>query len=185
MEFLLSHLGDLITAAHAQGPCVGVDCGVGGNPLPFFITVAAALLLEVASGLSVLFVVIGGAHMVLNFGDESQATKGRKAIIYSLIGFALALSSQAIVSFTVARAGLVTADAPHLGIMRVTLQSILIILNVSFAFLLMFFGYKLVIARGQQSELDSAKQGVVWAIIGALAVNLAYALVRATALLGF
>lgn len=174
-----------IQTAAAQGPCFGIVCGAGGNPLPGFVTLAAALLLEIASGLAVVFVVIGGAQMVLNFGDESAATKGRKGVIYALGGFAIALSSQAIVSFVVARATYIDATAPHLSLMRITVQSMLIVFNTVFALMMLFFGFKLVLARGQQSEFDSSRQGIFWSIIGALLVNLSYALVRATAGLGF
>ena len=186
MTDIVSFLSDVIVpAALADGPCAGVDCGAGGNPLPAFVVVAAAVLLEVASGLSVLFVVVGGAHLVLNFGNESIAEKGRKGIIYALIGFAIALASQAIISFAVARAGMVSEDVPHLSLMRIALQSMLIVFNVSFAMMMLFFGFKLVISRGQQGDMDSAKKGLTWTVAGALAINLSYALVRAVAFLGF
>ncbi len=184
IDFLFRHT--LVPSALAAGgPCVGVGCGIGGNPLPLVITVVASVLLEIASGLSVLFVVIGGAQLLLNFGNDSMAEKGRKNVIYSLIGFAIALSSQAIISFAVVRAGLVDADAPHLSIMRITLKSMLFVMNVVFALVMLFFGFKLVIARGQQSEMDTTKKGIGYAVAGAILINLSYALVRATSLLGF
>jgi len=61
----------------------------------------------------------------------------------------------------------------------------LFIFNGVFALMMLFYGFKLVIARGQQSELDSVKKGLVWTIGGALTINLAYALVQATVNLGF
>jgi hypothetical protein len=61
----------------------------------------------------------------------------------------------------------------------------LFVFNVVFALLMLFYGYKLVIARGQQSELDSVKKGIMWTVIGAMVINLSFALVRATTLLGF
>lgn len=182
---IFAALFDLIPQAFAQGPCAGVDCGIGGNPLPAFITMGALLLLEIASGLAVVFVVIGGAIMVLNFGNESQGDKGRKGVIYSLIGYALALSSQAIVSFVVARATQVEANAPHLSIMRITVGSMLIVLNVVFALMIIFYGFKLVIGRGDQSVLDSVKKSIALTIGGAVLINLSFALVRATSNLGF
>lgn len=183
---LFSFITDvLIPGVHAEGPCWGVSCGIGGNPLPAFITVIAAVLVEIVSGLSVLFVVIGGALLLLNMGNESQAEKGKKAVLYSLIGYAIALSSQTIISFVVARSGDVDPNAPHLGIMRTVLESTVMIFNVVFALVVVFFGYKLVIARGQQSDLDTTKKGLVWTVSGALLINLSYALVRALTGVGF
>lgn len=177
----------LIPVAYAiGGPCdVIANCGTGSNPLPQFTVIAAAALLEIASGLSVLFVVIGGALLVMNFGNESQSDKGRKAIFFALIGWAIALSSQAIISFAVARAGTIDFNVPHLSIMRVAVNSMLYIFNVVFALMMLFYGFKMVFARGQQSELDSVKKAFTWTVVGAIAINVSFALVRATSQLGF
>ena len=187
MEFLSSLIDMLIPAAAAQsGPCRGIaDCGIGVNPLPAFIFWAAAVLLEVSSGLAVVFVVVGGAHLVLNFGNESTSDKGRKAVIYALIGFAIALSSQAIISFIVARTQTISISEPHLDLMRITVDAMLFVFNVAFALVMIYYGYKLLIARGQQSELDTVKKGIMYTVMGAIIINLSYALVRAVSNLGF
>jgi len=187
MTFFFSLVNAFIPVAYALGDiCAGIgQCGSGGNPLPGFIVVAVLALLEIASGLAVLFVVIGGALLIINFGNESQADKGKKAIIFSLIGWAIALSSQVIISFAVAKAGTIDQSAPHLSIMSVTVNAVLDIFNSVFALMMLFYGFKLVIARGQQSELDSVKKALTMTIAGALAVNLSYALVRATTNIGF
>lgn len=185
MLHLFSVLGSLLPVALAQGPCVGLNCGIGANPLPHFIEVAAAVLVEIVSGLSVLFVVLGGAMLVMNMGNESMADKGKKSIMLSLVGYAIALSSQTIIAFTVGRATLVNRDVPHLSIMRVLVNSMLYTFNAVFALMMIYFGYKLVLGRGDQGELDSVKKGLGWSVMGALGVNLGYALVRATSGLGF
>lgn len=175
----------VIPTAHAQGPCWGVPCGAGGNPLPTFVSVIASVLVEIVAGLSVLFVAIGGALLVMNMGNESQADKGKKAVLFALIGYAIALSSQTIISFAVARSGQVDADMPHLDIMRIAFNSMLLIFNIVFALMAIFFGYKLVISRGQQGELDTVKKSLAWTVSGAIIINLSYVLVRATSGLGF
>lgn len=175
----------LVPVALAQGPCWGIACGAGGNPLPAFVTVIAVVLLEIASGFAVVAVVVGGAFMLMNFGNESQAERGKKGIMYGLVAFAIALSSQAIVSFTVSKAVQIDRNAPHLSLMRVTINSVLVVFNVVFALMMLYFAFKLILSKGQQSEMDTFKKGIGWSIAGALAVNLSYALVRATAQLGF
>ena len=186
LSLLSSALIPAVDAAALGNPCTGiVNCGTGANPLPAFVATAALALLEIASGLAVLFVVIGGALLVMNFGNESQSGKGKKAIMYSLVGWAIALSSQTIISFAVGRANLINGTVPHLSLMRLTVGSMLLVFNVVFALMMLFYGYKLVISRGQQSELDSVKTALTWSIVGAIAINLSYALVRAVAGLGF
>lgn len=185
MHTLIVVIGSVIPQVLAQGPCAGVDCGAGGNPLPAFITLIAAILLEVASGLAVLSAVIGGAFMLMNFGNETAAEKGKKGVFFAMIAYAIALMSQAIISFAVAKAGAIDKSSPIIGAMRVTVGSVLYIMNVMFALMMLFFGFKLIVARGQQSEMDAAKKGIVWSIVGAVVINLSYALIRATVLLGF
>ncbi len=127
----------IVPIAMAQSPCAGVDCGAGGNPLPAFIAVGAAVLLEVASGLAVASVVASGAFMLINLGDESRFSRGKKGVIYGCIAFALTLSSQAIISFVVARAVQVDGSQPVLSIMAIGVRSMLIVMNVCFALMML------------------------------------------------
>lgn len=176
----------LIPTVAAAPPCpfVGIACDTTSN-FSIFIVNIAFILVEIVSGLSVLFVVIGGAHMLMNFGDESIISKGKKSVFYALGGFALALSSQAIVSFVVVHSMTISAIDPHIEIMKAIVSAMLFIFNGVFALMMLFYGFKLVLARGQQSELDSVKKGLTWTVFGALAINLSYALVEATVNLGF
>jgi len=168
----------------AQCPFVGIACDPSSN-LSIFIVNIGMVLVEIVSGLSVLFVVIGGAFMMTNFGNETNIEKGKKSVFYALGGYALALSSQAIISFVVAQSMTISPSSPHLEIMRVIISAMLYIFNGVFALMMLFYGFKLVLARGQQSELDSVKKGLTWTVFGALTINLAYALVEATVNLGF
>lgn len=181
---LLSQALRLVPTVAAQCPFVGIGCDPSSN-LSIFIVNIALILVEIVSGLSVLFVVIGGAFMMTNFGNETSIEKGKKSVFYALGGFALALSSQAIVSFVVAQSMAISPTSPHVEIMRVIVSAMLFIFNGVFALMMLFYGFKLVLARGQQSELDSVKKGLTWTIFGALTINLAYALVEATVNLGF
>ena len=177
-----------VPAAFAQDPCAGISgCTASSNQLVAFIPVVAVILLEIVSGLAVVCVVVAGAYYILNMGNEAMASKGKTGIVLSLVAFAIALSSQAIVSFVVTRAEGVEQyfGAPHIGIMTIVVDSLLYMMNVGFAISMFFFAYKLLLGRGQSSELDSTKQGLVWCIIGAIVMNLAYALVNAVRFLGF
>lgn len=180
MYILLSLLA-FVPRAFAQNPCAGITgCTAGANQLVPAIVAIASLLVQTISGLAVLGVVVGGAFMVLNLGNDSTATRGRNGVIFSLIAFALALSSQAIVSFVVANMVLVDAANPHIDAMRIVIAGMLRVFNVVFALMMLYYGYKLVIGRGQQGELDAVKKGLAWTIGGAVTVNLGYALVNAT-----
>lgn len=170
-----------IPIAFAQCPFAGIDCSSTQFTLGNFVQNGALVLIEIVSGLSVVFVVLGGVYLLMNFGNDTQVEKGKKAIFYALSGFILALFSQAIISFVIARTGTIdsTISSPPLEIMKIVVASVLYVFNGVFALMMLFYGYKLVISRGQQSDLDTVKKGLGWTIAGAVAINLAYALVNA------
>src|SRR3989339_1448153 len=81
------------------------DSAAGQSVIDDGIVRTGLLFAGLAGAAAVLFAVIGGAQLLLSFGDESKITKGRNSMIFALGGFALVLASQAIVSFVVASAG--------------------------------------------------------------------------------
>ncbi len=175
-----------IPIALAQSPCIGVtNCGIGVNPMIKIVEDAAAFLLPGSAGLTMLFTIVGGATMVMNFGNDTNIEKGKKGIYFALIGWAITLGSQAIVSFAVARASIVDPNNVVFDFERTIVMSMLYVFNSVFALMMIFYGFKLVLGRGEQAELDSAKKGIRWTVVGAITINLSYALVRATTNLGF
>ena len=143
------------------------------------VPAVAQLLVYTAAGLCVLFVIYGGAQMILGFSDESKNTQGRTCVFMSLIGFALALAAQSIISFIVARSGdaagtgTAPTDNPIVAIIEEAISIMLSVFNLAFLIMSIVAGYRMVIGRGQSEELETAKRAVVWGIIGALVVNLA------------
>lgn len=138
---------------------------------------------------AVLFAIIGGAQLLLSFGDESKITKGRNSLIFSLAGFALVLASQSIVSFVVASAqssGLESsADNPLIALMATISQIIITALNIIFVIVMVVAGIRMVIGHGKSDEFSKARQSLIYAVVGALFVNAAHALVRGVLATGF
>lgn len=56
------------------------------------------ILLQVAMGIAVLFIIIGGYQYITSAGNEERATKGRKTLVNALIGLVLIIFSYTIVS---------------------------------------------------------------------------------------
>lgn len=177
---LISVLLRLIPVAFAQDPCGGISGCAAEQGLAQFITPLAALLVNAAAGLTVVFVVISGMQMVLAMGNDATLSRGKNGVVYALVGFVLVLVSQSLVSLIAARVIGVTPDNPHIQIMERVVVSVMLIFNALFAIVMIYCGFKLVLSRGQSSELDSVKQIATWAVIGAITVNLTYALVEAT-----
>ncbi|MDD5623129.1 MAG: hypothetical protein PHI23_00245 [Candidatus Peribacteraceae bacterium] len=177
--FLLS-----ASQALAQDPCVGVPGGCSPeNYLPRIVPVVGQVLVGFAAGGAVLFVVFGGFQMIMNFG--SDPTKGKMTVVYALCGFALALSSQAIVTFVNSRAApLEGASVPQIELMGAMVSAMLNVFNVTFVVMVVYAGFQLIISYGKSSDFEKAQTMLIWAVVGALVVNAGHALVNAVLGLG-
>lgn len=137
----------------------------------------AKFLLEVIAGLSVLFIVWGGILMLISMGDDTKTAQGKWAIIYALIGLAGAILSQAFVG-TVAEAPLV-AGATEVSVMQIAARYLVNAVNIIFLSVIIFAGIRMLVSHGQPEEFSRSKKVIVWAITGAVIVNVARTLVRA------
>ena len=119
--------------------------------------------------------------MILNFGDESAVATGRKSIIYALLGLLIALSSSTIAQVTfdlTSMGGTSATDRPDLEFMRRVTRLITSVFNTVFFGIVVYTGFRLVAKNGSGDELSKAKTTMIWAIVGAIVVNAAYAIVN-------
>jgi len=148
--------------------------------------VIGGVLVDVVAGGAVLFVVIGGAQMLLSGGDDGKATKGKNSIIYALIGFIITVSAQGILEFVRSKAGdVASASNPFLAIEAAAVNSMLAVFNITFIAVALYAGLRLILARGKTDEYTKGINTLVWAIIGAIIINLANAIVTSIASIGF
>lgn len=177
----------VLAAAPAQNPCVGVPGGCASqNVLLNIPAVLGPILVGLAAGGAVLMVVIGGAQMLLSFGDDGQGGKGRMTVIWALTGFAFALASQAVITFVQTRAAPLSASTlPTLDLMAAIVSTALTLFNISFVIVMVYAAFRLVISFGKQEDHNKAWNMLIWAIFGAIVINVAHSLVRAILGIGF
>ncbi|MEI8230595.1 MAG: hypothetical protein WCG83_05700 [Candidatus Peregrinibacteria bacterium] len=176
-----------LAAPPAQDPCVGIPGGCPAqNVLLNIPIVLGPILVGLAAGGAVLMVVIGGAQMMLAFGDDGAAGKGKMTVIWALCGFALALASQAIITFVQTRASpLAQSNLPTLDLMAAIVSTALTLFNVAFVLVMVYAAFRLVISYGKTEEHGKAWNMLLWAIFGAMVINVAHSLVRAILGIGF
>ncbi len=189
MMSVFSLFGLLVPTAHAANPCVGITgCSPSANQLVFALPAFATLIVAFAAAIATLFVVVGGFMMLISSGNEGNADKGKKYIVYALVGFGLTLISQALVQFIFNNAIVIDVNdlnnAPFYFIAQIV-RMMLMLFNVVFVVVCIIAGFRMVIGGGQSSQFDTAKKSVRWAIVGAIAVNLSYAIINAMLSLGF
>ncbi len=182
--------GLLSETAHAQGilwakwgpACSDLQPGCGQGPANIFMSTLpnlAFMMLEVATGLSVLFIVWAGLQMVLNLGDEGKVGTQKTAIFYSLAGLFTAIGSQLLVSFVATQDwGQNTGGNLVINLIAAAVSTLLTVFNGLFIIAIIYYGMRMLMASGDSGAFNSARTGITWAIVGAVIVNLANALVQ-------
>lgn len=165
-----------------QPACSDLQPGCGDGPANIFTSTfpnLAVFMLQVATGLAVLFVVWAGFQLVLNAGDEGKIGNQKKNIFYVLAGLFTAIVSQLIVSFAVTQDwGQNAGGNLVINVLASAVGSILTVFNGVFLLAIIYYGVRMLMAAGDSGGFNSARAGITWAIIGAIIVNLANALVQ-------
>lgn len=76
-----------------------------GDDLVGVLTDIINVFLVLVSIVAGVFVVIGGVQFITSAGDEQQASKGKKTLLYAVIGLIVIGLSAAIVNFTLSSFG--------------------------------------------------------------------------------
>ncbi len=120
-----------------------------------------------------------GLSLVVSEGDDTRISKARYAILYALLGVCLSIVSQLIVSFAVTESyGQGAAGDLVIAVLGNAVRILLNVTNAVFVLFLVYYGTRMVLSQGKTDEYNKARTGILWSIIGAIAVNLAHALVR-------
>ncbi len=149
-------------------------CGApAGNVLLLStLPTAAVLLMQLAAGGAVVAIVIAGTQMTISYGDDAVITSARKAILFALGGFGLALTSASIVTFvTTENYGFVGGNV--VTVMASVVRIILTLFNVGFAIVIILAGLRMITAQGNADEFKKGGAMIKWAIIGGVVVNIA------------
>jgi hypothetical protein len=189
MTFFSFLLGLWIPAAQAQDlwglwqpACSPLQPGCGDGPANIFLSTfpnLAIFMLQVATGLTVLFIVWAGFQLVLNMGDEGKVGNQKTGIFYALAGLFVAIVSQLVVSFVATQDwGQNAGGNLPINVLASAVGSILAVFNGVFVVAIIYYGIRMLLAAGDSGGFNSARTGITWAIVGAIIVNLANALVQ-------
>jgi hypothetical protein len=165
-------------------PCTYPGCG--GAPKNLILEAAipaiGIILLNTAVGLSVLFTVIGGARYLISLGRDDEYNKGKQTILWALGGLVVALTSHRIVVMIISEQyvqGLGTSGDPVLDLVTSMVRILTTMLNAVFLIVVIGSGFRIVMARGKEEEVTKGRHGFLYAIAGAIMINVAPFVVRA------
>lgn len=78
-------------------------CAADQSTIGKIITTVVQILVFVIVGISVIVIVIAGLMYVLSGGDSNNTKRAKDAIMYAIIGLAVALVAQGLVSFVLSK----------------------------------------------------------------------------------
>lgn len=131
--------------------------------------------------LGVLFIMIGGVYMAISAGDTEKVTKGKNTIIWSVIGiFVMQFAQTAVRLVIIPEVNTITPASDLVASLTVTIiQDILILIYTVLLVVAVISGMRMVLAFGKDEEFTKGKEGLFWAAVGAIIINLAQAIADA------
>ena len=156
--------------------CTGLPgCGVaaGNSFANALIPSIATILLNSAAALSVIFVMVGGARLVLSTGKEEEVPKAQKTIIWALAGLVVAIASHRIVAMVTSEVYVTGGASPLLDLFATAANIISGLLNVTFGLMILMGGLRMIMARGKDDEVSKGRRAILYAVTGVIIINVA------------
>ncbi|MDP3997021.1 MAG: hypothetical protein Q8P73_00770 [bacterium] len=159
---------------------LGLQCGDGqpsslANILQTIINVFLALIAVIA----VAAIIYGGVQYMISGGDEQQAAKGKRTVLFAVVGLLIVGLAAAIVQFTGGALKGRTTKLPDMifTIIKVFLALIAVIDLAA----IIYGGVQYMISGGDEQQAAKGKRTVLYAVAGLIIVGLAFAIVVFTA----
>jgi type IV secretion system pilin len=144
-----------------------------------------------AGAVAVLFVVVNGYQYILSAGNPEKVEKAKQGLTWSITGFILTVSSFAIVLLLqgILQASHRVNEAPGIvGILRgaprdaqtiiPAIADALLVFGGSVAVLFIILnGYRYATSQGNQDQVQAARRGLLYSVIGLAVLFLAYTIV--------
>jgi hypothetical protein len=165
--------------------CGGLPGCVNASVRSYIGRVLAVLLVELPIFIYILgglFIVIGGMYIVLSAGNSERITKGKNTIIWAAIGI---FAMEVIVAFDPLNlflkpeiAPLTTVAGPILisSAINVAISTVIDLLYVALLGVTIFSGMRMVLSGGKEDQYNKGREGLFWAAVGAIIINIADAL---------
>lgn len=87
---------DFLTPPGATKPAQPENVRVENAPIFHFISETINFLVAIVGSFSLLIFIIGGIYLLVSEGQEDRIQKGKQAMVFSIIGLAIALMAYAI-----------------------------------------------------------------------------------------
>ncbi|MGH9856881.1 MAG: hypothetical protein ACRD4B_03455, partial [Acidobacteriota bacterium] len=188
---------------------LGLRCQAGGgDPAQGIIEIIQNIVnifLTIVAIIAAVFIIIGGLWYITSAGDEEKAARGKRTILYAIIGLIIVGLSAVIVNFTigvfggaagggdvslaplVARAAFGDTEVEFEGLPQgsdlrgeiiTIINYFLVLVSIVALIVIIIGGVRYIASRGDDTATASAKKTILYAVIGLLVIGLAAAIVN-------
>lgn len=134
------------------------------------LTAIAKTMRNVLGGLAVIWMIISGIQMVMAGGDENKITEQKQSITYAVIGLAIVIVAERIISVVYGAPGVVQDltiagsrfSAEVLGIVGFLKAFVAAIAM----FMIIISGMKTIFAAGDENQITEQRKSVLWVVVG-------------------
>jgi hypothetical protein len=183
LTLLFSALAGIVLATSAYAAAPGelwIYCGgLPGCPSGFqerftgVLVLLLTILPDYVDALGVLFIMIGGAYILLSTGNSERVTKGKNAVIWAVVGIFIAHSAETLVGFVTSEVNSrVAATDLFISIILTAISSITDLFYIALLGVAIYSGMRMVLSLGKEEEFSKARDGLFWAAVGAIIINL-------------
>lgn len=148
---------------------------------------------------TIAMLVFSGFAMIVSQGKPESVERAKRAFSWTIYGFVLTLLSFAIVAAMGAFLGATAlpdpsapppetdgvvnalADPQLLSVIAKMLNNFLAVAGIIAVLMIIINGLKYLTARGNEEQVQGARQGLTWAAIGLVVIILAFVIIQATA----
>ncbi len=185
---LLSALALLFTATRVFAALPVIYCGglpgcsgTAASPTPFSERISNVLVLllnilpQYVEGFGVLFIMVGGAYILLSAGNAELVTKGKNTITWAVIAIFIAQFAGQLVGFVrdEAQSRVGGADLVD-SVVRTLAGSIFNLFQIALIGVAIFSGMRMVLSFGKEEEFKKGQDGLFYAALGAIIINLSF-----------
>lgn len=124
--------------------------------------------------LAVVFIIIGGLRYVLSNGESSKLAQAKNTIMYAIIGLVLVILAYAITQFIVQ----VVDGSSWEGLRDSVINTLLYAVGVISVIMVIVNGIRFTTSSGDPAKAKSAREGLMYAIVGLVIAMTAYAVVN-------
>lgn len=158
--------------------CGGLPGCTASGTIPFteqISSVLTLLLLQLplyTQGVGVLFIMIGGAYILLSSGNEEYVTKGKKSITWSVIAIFITQFASEIVGFVQSEVQTRVASSDLvMSVVETLAGSIMNLFYTALVAVAVYSGMRMVLAFGKEDQFKKAQEGLFYAALGAIIIN--------------